>query len=393
MRMDENNVVKSIFWTDAKARLNYSLYGEYVSFDTTYSTNKYNMPFAPIVGVNGHGRTIVFGWSLLEDQKAETFKWLLSTFFEVMGGKKSDVIMTDQDAAMKKAIQELIPEVVRRNCFWHITRNAREHLGTLINKREGFAKDLEYLIYDSFSEEEFKTWWSEMLEKHSLGGNKYLKPMYESRHMWVPVFLRRMFCHFTKSTGRSESTNSNFEDYVHRKDSIEKFLEQYEVFEEEQKVHEDKNRFESTVQKPKCTTMKPIKKQAADIYTRNIYLKFLQQLQFSDAYTVEEIEKDRNYNVVKLMKYPGQEFDRDTFVVEVQHEQNLFDCICAKYQRDGILCCHVLRLLTQLGIHQIPEAYIKERWTTSYFEDTIKKQKMVRLDSEGNQMAKKQSYL
>lgn len=76
--------------------MNYSLYGEYVSFDTTYSTNKYNMPFAPIVGVNGHGRTVVFGWALLEDQKAEMFKWLLSTFFEVMGGKEPDIIMTDQ---------------------------------------------------------------------------------------------------------------------------------------------------------------------------------------------------------------------------------------------------------------------------------------------------------
>ena len=106
--------------------------------------------------------------------------------------------------------------------------------------------------------------------------------------------------------------------------------------------------------------MKPIEKYAADIYTRNIYLKFLQQLQFSDAYTVEEIEKDRNYNVVKLMKYPGQEFDRNTFVVEVQREQNLFDCICAKYQRDGILCCHVLRLLTQLEFIKFLKLILKK---------------------------------
>jgi hypothetical protein len=385
MNVDENNVVKSIFWTDVKARLNYSLYGEYVSFDTTYSTNKYNMPFAPIVGVNGHGRTIVFGWALLEDQKAETFKWLLTTFFEVMGGKKPDIIMTDQDAAMKKAIRELIPEVVHRNCFWHITRNAREHLGTLINKREGFAKDLEYLIYDSFTEEEFETGWQEMLEKHEIQGNKHLKSMYESRNMWVPVFLKTFFCPFTKSTGRSESTNSNFKDYVHPKDSIEKFLEQYELFEEEQKVHKDKDRYETTVQKPKLQTMKPIEKHAANIYTRNIYLKFLEQLQFSDAYTVEEIEKDKSYKVVKLMKYTGQEFDRDTFVVQVKREENMFECICAKYKRDGILCSHVLRLFTQLGIHEIPENYIKERWRSSYFEEAMKKQKMMTVDSKGNQ--------
>ena len=74
-------------------------------------------------------------------------------------------------------------------------------------------------------------------------------------------------------------------------------------------------------------------------------------------------------------------------------EQNRFECICAKYDRDDILCCHVLRLLTQLGIHKIPDAYIKERWTTSYLEDAVKKQKMIRTNSEGNQSGNKQTYM
>lgn len=113
-------------------------------------------------------------------------------------------------------------------------------------------------------------------------------------------------------------------------------------------------------------------------------MKFLQQLIFPYAYTVEEIEKDKKYSVVKLMKDNGQEFDRDSFLVQVEREQNKFECVCSKYERDGILCCHDLRLLTQLGIHKIPDAYIKKRWTTSYFEDAIRKQKMITLDSEGN---------
>jgi len=37
---------------------------------------------------------------------------LLGTFIKVMGGKEPGVIITDQDAAMKKAIA-----VVHRNCF------------------------------------------------------------------------------------------------------------------------------------------------------------------------------------------------------------------------------------------------------------------------------------
>jgi len=34
----------------------YADYGECVSFDTTYMTNRYNLPFAPFVGIIGHGK-------------------------------------------------------------------------------------------------------------------------------------------------------------------------------------------------------------------------------------------------------------------------------------------------------------------------------------------------
>ena len=63
---DSSNSILSLFWTDSRSRLDYLLYGDIISFDTTFSTNKYNMPFTPIIGVNGHSRTIVFGWALLQ---------------------------------------------------------------------------------------------------------------------------------------------------------------------------------------------------------------------------------------------------------------------------------------------------------------------------------------
>jgi hypothetical protein len=41
MDVDEDNVVKSLFWTDQIGKANYSQFGEFVSFDTTFSTNQY----------------------------------------------------------------------------------------------------------------------------------------------------------------------------------------------------------------------------------------------------------------------------------------------------------------------------------------------------------------
>jgi hypothetical protein len=49
--LDEEKKVKNMFWTDGSSIRNYAEYGDCVSFDTTYMTNKYNLPFAPFVGV------------------------------------------------------------------------------------------------------------------------------------------------------------------------------------------------------------------------------------------------------------------------------------------------------------------------------------------------------
>jgi hypothetical protein len=198
MRIDDDNTVRSLFWTDMQAKTDYVLYGDFISFDTTFGTNRYNMTFAPIVGINGHCKTIVFGWTLLENQKSKTFRWLLDTFVKVMGVNKPVIIMTDQDAAMKKVIAELWGStVVHRFCFWHIIRNARENLAQLLKDKEGLAFTLEKLIYTSLTEQEFETGWTTMIEGDAdLAKNPYLKAMFDSRKMWVPVFLKKVFCPF-----------------------------------------------------------------------------------------------------------------------------------------------------------------------------------------------------
>jgi len=53
--MDEENEIKNVIWTDARSRVACQYFGD-VSFDIKYLINKYDMPFAPFVGVNHHGQ-------------------------------------------------------------------------------------------------------------------------------------------------------------------------------------------------------------------------------------------------------------------------------------------------------------------------------------------------
>ena len=65
--LDVDGTLKHVFWADGMARFNYSLYGDGVSFDTTYDTNRYKMIFAPFTGLDNQRLCITFGTAFLGD--------------------------------------------------------------------------------------------------------------------------------------------------------------------------------------------------------------------------------------------------------------------------------------------------------------------------------------
>jgi hypothetical protein len=245
MDVDSDSAVRSIFWTDSRSRLDYKIYGEIICFDTTYSTNRYNMPFAPIIGINGQGKTIVFGWALLKDQKYKTFQWPFESFLEIMEGKKPSLILTDQDAAIKNAIEAVFPDAWHRFCIWHVLKCLRENMSSYMADKEGMEDCIVGLIMESLTVTEFEKGWNEMIADFDCAGHDHLSRMWDARSMFVPAYFRGRFCPFTRTTGRSESFNANFKDYVKQKDTIEKFLQQYEIFQENVIEIENEDRFQS----------------------------------------------------------------------------------------------------------------------------------------------------
>ena len=99
-------------------------------FDSTYKTNVYNRPLVLFVGTNNHRGSIVFSASLLSDETVETYTWLLRIFLESMNGKMPKAVLTDNDEAMRQAIETVMPEARHRLYIWHIAKNATSHLKT-----------------------------------------------------------------------------------------------------------------------------------------------------------------------------------------------------------------------------------------------------------------------
>lgn len=78
--IDQERKLEHIFWAHSSCFDWYQKYGDVVVFDTTYKVNSYDMPFGIFVGINNHGKTILFGCALLRNETREAFRWLMKVY-------------------------------------------------------------------------------------------------------------------------------------------------------------------------------------------------------------------------------------------------------------------------------------------------------------------------
>ncbi|KAE8806461.1 Protein FAR1-RELATED SEQUENCE 5 [Hordeum vulgare] len=343
---DRNNVVRSLFWTDSLCKMNYGLCGDFVSFDTTFSTNIYGLPFAPIIGVDNHGSSVLFGIGLLKDETIGSFKWLLSTFVEAMGGKEPKFIITDQDKAMKAAIEQALPSTRHRFCLWHIRKNMKENNAIVFAQHPGMSDELHLIIKNSLNADEFEGSWKRAISKYKAQGNRHLNALWELRTFWVPAYFKDCFYPFSSTTTRSESTNSMWKNYVNHKDTITMFVGAYNIIQQNCLATLDKKRHRTEEKVPSRETGFPLETEASEIYTNEIFRKFQLELRNRTYYKCHDLAKGRQYLLKRISSqdkdrkpYPGEEFDRSEFRVHVDEHKEIYMCSCKKMTRDGIHCC------------------------------------------------------
>ncbi|XP_010239197.1 protein FAR1-RELATED SEQUENCE 5-like [Brachypodium distachyon] len=155
--MDEEDRMELLFWVDGVARKAYTeSYHDCISFDTTYLTNQYNMPFAPFIGINRHGQSFMLGCGFMRDETPSSFDWLFEQYLDAMGGQAPLNIIIDPDYAMRASIAKVFPDTVHRNCRWHIMKKAQEKIGSFLGRRPGLSEDYNECVDMSRTPHEFE---------------------------------------------------------------------------------------------------------------------------------------------------------------------------------------------------------------------------------------------
>jgi hypothetical protein len=116
------------------------------------------------------------------------------------------------------------------------------------------------------------------------------------------------------------------------------------------------------VPQQKFITKYYIEMQAHDLYNIYIFRKFQKILNDVTRLQVKEENKGTTYLVWQAKNYPIKEYRQRTYVVQVESVKEEYTCICCKFQKDGLLCSHILKVMLHQNIAKIPEKYILDRW-------------------------------
>ncbi|KAI3850705.1 hypothetical protein MKW98_030765 [Papaver atlanticum] len=349
--VDDTDHLRNLFWEDGRSREEYKEFGEVISFSTTYLVNRYDMPFAPFVGVNHHGESILLGCGLVVHEDTDSFVWLFTKWLDYMYGCAPPAIITDQAKAMQNAIEIVFPNSRHRWCIWHVMKKLPEKFKSHSNYSR-LTYTMKKVVYNSQYPSEFETKWMEMLQKYELCDNEWLKDLYEDRHRWIPCFLNDCFCAGTQSTQRRESMNSFFNGYLGPKTTLKQFIEQFE------RATRDKAEKETVADVESCSKLIPtatffeMEKQMQGLYTLSKFKDFQNELT-SNTYC-ELIKKEED--PLGTFKY----VTRASVWIEGIDEQKIQKQM--NFDFEGILCRHALNVLIMHGIKLLPDKYIKTRW-------------------------------
>ncbi|QHO43422.1 Protein FAR1-RELATED SEQUENCE [Arachis hypogaea] len=305
-----DNSLKHAFWADARSRAAYEYFGDVVSFDTTYKLNKYEMPVAAFVGVNHHGRSCLFGCALLGNEETESFEWLMQTFIKCMG-KTPDGILTDQCGAMATAIRNVMPNTTHRLCIWHITRKIPHKLGKL-SRYEEIKATMRGIIWESHSQESFESSWYDFIEEYTLHDNNWLTDKEQ----------QELECDVADNRGLIP-----------------------------------------------CASNSPIEKQFQYEYTncifRDVQAEFVKKC---DCNLSPRVVKDNQYfyevTQQKIVKGMSIYSEYEVVFCPISHQVR---CNCFRFESYGILCCHILSILSHCRVDKVNSSYILSRWSKNVY--------------------------
>ncbi|XP_052626055.1 protein FAR1-RELATED SEQUENCE 5-like [Lactuca sativa] len=264
-----DSVLNAMFWADETDKLYYKEFGDVISFDATFRTNKYGIIFVSFTSIDNHKCSINIGAGLLSNELIESYRWLLEAFLKAHV-KHPQLVLIDQDPAILQAVEAIFPTSNHRLCMWHIMKKLPAKVSADFLKNTDFRKRFTKLVWNVYIEPEvFESRWKLLIRKFKLQDKRWFKDMYRDRKLWIPAYFKDMPLHgLMKTTSRSENVNSFFNKYSNSGNLLIYFMMNYDTTIGKQGNAQQKLEHDTKNAKHEMTLPSGLLEHAAAVYTK-----------------------------------------------------------------------------------------------------------------------------
>ncbi|XP_023758862.2 protein FAR1-RELATED SEQUENCE 5-like [Lactuca sativa] len=341
-----NKRLNALFWDDETTKYKYNSFRDVVSLDATFSVIWFLFRSLALITTK---KCVTFGAGLLIKEDGVSYEWLLRAFLKAFR-KQPQLFISDQDPALKKAIDTVFPSAHHRLCMWHITKKLPNKILSIEDAatNQKFRKRFHSIIWNYKSEpHDFENVWHTMLKEFKITDNSCMNTMYGMRRYWIPAFFKHILMSgLMRTTSLSESQNWSFQTTTLTGSYLIMLMMTFDSVMERQRHNKILNDFNTATNFPKFITRSPNEPHAS---------KKKNNITTMQPTDVDVDEKDEEYNYDCLI--------RDTeYMVTHSTKDGSFKCTCMHFEHVGILCRHIFCVFKYYGIEQLPEKYILKRW-------------------------------
>ncbi|KAK9740931.1 hypothetical protein RND81_03G072000 [Saponaria officinalis] len=300
VQKDVNRALLNIFWADARCRAMYKAFDDPVSYDTTFLSNRYLMPFSPFVGVNHQGSTVIFASALVSYEDTETFEWV----FENGGPEKKwwDVKKTT------------LTDEGHLYCDWREFKDCLYHVVNAVRRNGGEVQFATKFVVTEACEQ----------------SNRYFKS-FVSIETGLKQFIDQY--EFALKRKAEEENLLNFAD-KNRPLKWDQGILFEDVF---HKVYTNKK-------------FQEVKDEVYGCINTNVE-------------TLPNILGPmKMFRATSKVNEPFWKKERRSFDISIDTVSGEYKCGCKLFEFKGIVCRHIIKCLDVLGVKVIPDKYILARW-------------------------------
>lgn len=354
-KIDGNNRLEHIAWSYASSVQLYETFGDAVVFDTTHRLEAYDMLLGIWLGVDNHGMTCFFGCVLLRDENMQSFSWALKTFLAFMKGKAPQTLLTDHNTWLKEAIVNEMPQTKHAFCIWHIIAKFSNWFSVLLGSHYDEWKAEFHRLYNLDLVEDFEEGWRDMINKYGLHANRHIISLYALRTFWALAFLRHFFFAGMMHTSQAESINAFIQRFFSAQSQLDRFIDHLADVVEFKDRAGAKQKLQQKLQKVCLKTGSPIESHAASVLTPYAFGKLQEELVLAPQYASVLLDEG-----CFQVRYHTQ-MNGGCKVIWLPCQEHI-SCSCHQFEFSGILCRHVLRVLSTNNCFHIPDQYLPTRW-------------------------------